>query len=121
VAVALRFGGVGRNPFGYAAQFVMLSLARIGAVVRGGLSVLRAALAADVTVKPALVRVRTRSSDPIARAAFADLMSAAPGMAVVDSDEDGVLVHVINEDAIDEADLGALESRVNAALGVRSA
>jgi hypothetical protein len=33
-------------------------------------------------------------------------------MAVVETDADGLLVHVINEDAIDAADLGRLEDLV---------
>jgi multisubunit Na+/H+ antiporter MnhE subunit len=119
VAAAARFGGVGRNAFSYAPQFLRLVLARSGAVVRGSLSVIRAATAADVTVKPALVRIKARSGDPFSAAAVADLISAVPGMIVVEADADGLLVHVMNEDAVDAADLGALEVSVLASLGVK--
>jgi multisubunit Na+/H+ antiporter MnhE subunit len=83
--------------------------------------VVRAAVAADVTVKPALVRIKTRSAEPFAAAAVADLISAVPGMVVVETDDDGLLVHVINEDKVDAADLGALEAGVLASLQARSA
>lgn len=121
VGAAMRLGGVGRNPFSHAAPFLRLVLARSGAVARGSLTVVRAAVAADVTVKPALVRIKTRSAEPLATAAVADLISAVPGMVVVETDDDGLLVHVINEDAVDAADLGALEASVLASLQARSA
>lgn len=108
VAVALCFGGVSRA-FGRAPRLLMLNVARVGAILRGTLSTLRAAVSADVTMKPALVRVRTRAQDVSERASFANMISATPGMVVVEADADGLLVHVIDEDAIDAADLGRLE------------
>jgi len=105
--LALRLGGVSPT-FWRAPRALFTVLVRAGAVARGALSTLRAALAADITIKPALVRVRTLGRGP-ERAAFADMLGATPGMAVVESDADGLLVHVMNEDAIDAADLGRLE------------
>lgn len=111
VAVSLRFGGAS-SAFARAPRLLALSVARAGAVVRGSLATLRAALSADVTMKPALVRVRSRAQRASDRASFANMISATPGMAVVETDADGLLVHVIDEDAIDAADLGRLEGRV---------
>lgn len=111
VAVALCFGGASRA-YARAPRLFTLNIARIGAIVRGTLSTLRAAVSADVTMKPTLVRVRSRAQDVAERASFANMISATPGMAVVDTDADGMLVHVINEDAIDAADLGRLEDLV---------
>jgi multisubunit Na+/H+ antiporter MnhE subunit len=108
VIVALRFGGASRA-FSLAPRLLALNVARAGAVVRGTVSTLRAAISADVTMKPALVRVRWRAHGVAERASFANMISATPGMAVVETDADGLLVHVINEDAIDAADLGRLE------------
>jgi multisubunit Na+/H+ antiporter MnhE subunit len=114
VALAVRLGGVSRT-YWRAPRALFTVLARAGAVVRGALATLRAALAADVTIKPALVRVRTRGQG-IERAAFADMLGATPGMAVVETDPEGLLVHVMNEDGIDAADLGRLE-RITGAHG----
>jgi len=111
VLVALRFGGSSRA-FARAPRLFALNIARAGAVVRGTLSTLRAAVSADVTMKPTLVRVRSRARGVAERASFANMISATPGMAVVETDADGLLVHVINEDAIDAADLGRLEDMV---------
>lgn len=111
VAVAMRFGGVSRA-YARAPRLLALNAARAGAVIRGTLSTLRAAVSADVTMKPTLVRVRSRTQDVAERASFANMISATPGMAVVETDADGLLVHVIDEDAIDAADLGRLEDMV---------
>ena len=111
VLVAARFGGAS-SAFARAPRLLAVSVARAGAVARGSLATLRAAISADVTMKPALVRVRSRANRSAERASFANMISATPGMAVVETDADGLLVHVINEDAIDAADLGRLEEHV---------
>lgn len=116
VVFAARFGGLGRTAFS-APQLLVLSMGRAGAVLRGAVTTIRAALAADVTLKPALVRVKTRPTGAFAQAAFADLMSAAPGVVVVEADSDSALVHVTDEDAVDAVEIGAIEARVIGALG----
>lgn len=111
VLAAARFGGAS-SAFARAPRLLAVSVARAGAVARGSLATLRAAISADVTMKPALVRVRARANRSSERASFANMISATPGMAVVEADADGLLVHVINEDAIDAADLGRLEEQI---------
>lgn len=108
VVVAARFGGVG-DGFWRAPRSMIVTLWRAGAVMRGAVATIRKALSADVTLNPALVRVRTRMTRSADRAAFAGLLTATPGMAVVETDADGFLMHVIDEDSIDADDLGRLE------------
>lgn len=115
VVVALRFRALSPDYAGAPAS-AWLSLSAIGAVVGGLAAVARAALSADVTLRPALVRIRTRAATPQARVAFANLLSAAPGVAVVETDEDGFLVHVAFEDGVDAAELGRVEEAVRGAL-----
>lgn len=115
VLFAARFGGVGATLWS-APQVLVLGLARTGAVFSGAVRTIRSAIAADVTLKPALVRVRARAERGLARAVIADVVSAAPGAIVVETEADGDLVHVTDEDAIDADDLGALEARVLGAL-----
>jgi multisubunit Na+/H+ antiporter MnhE subunit len=117
VAVAMRLGGVRKNPFSSAPQLLMLIGARAQAVMRGALSTIRAALAADVTLKPALVRARTGAADGFAQAAAADIISAAPGSVVVETDREGMLVHVINEDTVDSDTLANTHQRAARLLG----
>ena len=90
------------------------TLSRLGIVFRGALATIRAAVSADVRLKPALVRIKTRLADPSQLAAMAGTVTAAPGSAAVEVDSDGMLVHVINEDAVDADDLGRIEARVGA-------
>ncbi len=119
VGAALCLGGVRKTPFS-TPQFVALIAANAGAVMRGALSTIRAALAADVMLKPALVSVHAETTGPFAKAAAADLISAASGSVVVETDSDGMLVHVMDEDARETAAFTALHRRASALLGTRS-
>lgn len=115
VVVAWRFGGVGRA-FARSPLLLWLRLSRAGAVLAGAVATVRAAIAADVTLKPALVRVRSRVTGQGARAALAEMISATPGQVVVEADADGLLLHVNDEDGVDPAELGAVEARVLSAI-----
>lgn len=111
--LAGRLGGFeGQSPFANAPNFMRFAFRRAPTVLSGALATIRAAIAADVTLKPALVRIRTRPSNDIAQATLAILISAAPGAVVVQADSDGLLVHVLDEDSIDATAIGALETRV---------
>jgi multisubunit Na+/H+ antiporter MnhE subunit len=65
--------------------------------VADALQIVRAAIAADVRLRPALVRVRTRTSETLGLATLANLIGASPGAVVIASDEEGLLVHVNQE------------------------
>lgn len=113
---AFRFGGGGAG-YAQAPALVFASVARAGAVARGVARTLRAALAADITLKPGLVRIRTRAQTAEARAALANMLSAEPGVTAVETDGEGLLAHVIDEDSVDAADMGEIEARLLAATG----
>jgi multisubunit Na+/H+ antiporter MnhE subunit len=117
---AIWLGGIRKNAFSTAPQFVVLIASRAGDVARGALSTIRAALAADVTLKPALVSVHAETTGSFSNAAATDLISAVPGSVVVETDTDGMLVHVMNEDAMDSAAFTALQRRTAGMLGARS-
>jgi multisubunit Na+/H+ antiporter MnhE subunit len=69
-------------------------LSRAWRKARGTWRVIRAALQADVTLHPALVRVRA----PDASAGrLAAAIGGTPGATIVAEDADGVLIHVIDE------------------------
>jgi multisubunit Na+/H+ antiporter MnhE subunit len=98
-------------------QFAALAASRTPARLRGALATVRAAIAADVALRPALVRVKVGARSDAARSAFAALLSSAPGSTVVTADEGGLLIHVLDEDAVDARELGDLEARASEALG----
>lgn len=108
VLVAARLGGVS-DRFWRAPRSAFVALSRIGAVMRGAVATIRRAVSADVSINPALVRIRTRMTRSSERAALVSLLTATPGMAVVETDADGFLMHVIDEDSIDADELGRLE------------
>jgi len=109
---AARAGGLSAS-FARAPRAIMVTLTRLPAVFGGALMTLRAAISADVTLRPALVRIKSRGAGP-ARGAFANVLSSAPGMVVVETDHDGFLVHVLDEDDVDANELGELERNVGA-------
>ncbi|MGQ0533144.1 MAG: Na+/H+ antiporter subunit E [Caulobacteraceae bacterium] len=111
VVVALRFGSVS-GAFLRAPRLLLASVARSGAIMRGAITTIGRAVSADVTLNPALVRVKTRAARGSERASFAHMLTATPGIAVVETDADGLLVHVMDEDRIDAAELGRLEQSV---------
>jgi multisubunit Na+/H+ antiporter MnhE subunit len=76
----------------------------------GALRTLRAALAADITLSPALLRLRSRADDDSAAANLAAMISATPGSVVVGADSGSLLVHVINEGSGELADFARLET-----------
>ena len=114
-AIASRLFGAG-HAYARAPQYAVLVIGRARSVVANAWATIRAAIAADVSLKPALVRVRTRAHSDISKAAFADMISATSGAVVVDADSDGLLVHVLDEDHVDAERLGRLEARVLGAL-----
>jgi multisubunit Na+/H+ antiporter MnhE subunit len=111
-----RFGGVARGAVASTPSLALLALARAPAMLRGSVATVRAAIAADVSLKPALVLIKPRPASEEARAALATMMSLAPGAVVVEADDEGLLAHVLDEDAVDAVRVGALEAGVLAAM-----
>ena len=85
---------------------------RIGEAAR----ILRAAVAADVTLEPALVRVRAPAD--ASRLPLGAAINATPGAVVVAEDDDGFLVHVLDEA---RAEPDAIARLASTGMGKRSA
>ncbi len=88
---------LGRELFTRMPRFVAVQTLRLGAAFADALATVRAALAGDVKLRPALVRVRTRAADAFSIAMLAHWISGTPGAVVIAADEEGLLVHVNNE------------------------
>jgi multisubunit Na+/H+ antiporter MnhE subunit len=95
--IAAQLARPGRGTFTRMPQLLLVQTTRAGAAFADTFAIVRAAIAADVRLKPALVRVRTRSSEPLGLATLANLIGASPGAVVIASDEEGLLVHVNQE------------------------
>lgn len=116
-----RFGGVDREsaPLWRWLRLAPMTARRVLSSARGAAATSRMAIAADVPLRPALVRVRLRPQSDAARGALAHFISAEPGGVVVDVDGDGLLVHVLQEHAIDAPQLAGVESAVMQAVDGR--
>ena len=95
--VAARVARLGRGTFTRMPRLAAEQAMRTGAAFADALAIVRAAIAADIRLKPALVRVRTRTSEALGLATLANLIGASPGAVVIASDEEGLLVHVNQE------------------------
>lgn len=107
--IALRLGWLGRDAAILPRALTALARtpARIRAKTAGAWQVAQAAVSADVTIKPALVKLPLTDPEAASRATAAGALSEAPGAFVVALAPDAVLVHVLNEDAQKEDRLAA--------------
>lgn len=97
VAVTARLPRLGRRTFTLMPKLAAVQLMRTGSAFSDAMRTVRAALAADVKLRPALVRVRTRGGDALSTATLANWIGATPGAVVISSDGEGLLVHVNDE------------------------
>jgi multisubunit Na+/H+ antiporter MnhE subunit len=117
VAVGVRFGGL--RGLGFPPGVALQRLRRAPETFRAALGAARAAIAADISLRPALIRIKPRQLSASAKAAFADAISANPGWIAVESDAEGLLAHVLDEEAVEPHQISALEDGVRAAYGLR--
>jgi multisubunit Na+/H+ antiporter MnhE subunit len=98
--VAWRLGWLGREAavLPRFIKHIALTPARMRAKTAGALSVARAAISADVTMRPGLIKVAIPSADPVARAQAASAIGQGPGALCVALVPDAVLAHVIDEE-----------------------
>lgn len=108
VAWAARFGGVGRA-FAHAPAMLMQAPRAMAAALASALTVTRAALGAGA-IKPGLYRIRAARGAQ-EQALLAEAVGAAPGRLVVETDDSGMLVHVLDERRVDDAALDALVAK----------
>jgi multisubunit Na+/H+ antiporter MnhE subunit len=97
VVMTARLPRLGRGTFTQMPRLAAVQAMRAGAALGDAIVTVRAAIAADVKLRPALVRVRTRGSDVLGVATLANWIGATPGAVVISSDDEGLLVHVNQE------------------------
>ena len=107
---ALRFGGSPRT-FTRSIMNVQALARGAGRVARGAAGAVRNAVAADVALRPALIRIRAPAPDAAWREGLALAVGSAPGAVVVETDADGALVHVNDEEGADVAAIERMELR----------
>jgi multisubunit Na+/H+ antiporter MnhE subunit len=115
--VRVRFGGW--RDLAAPPGIVLQRLRRAPETFRAALNTTRAAIAADISLRPGLIRIKPRPGRAAARAALANAISDSPGWMTVESDADGLLAHVLDEEAVEPHQISALEDGVRAAYGLR--
>ena len=104
-------------------RFVQISLYLpwlMGEIFKANIRVLRACLASEVNINPALVKIRTRCQSDLARTIFANSITLTPGTVTVDIDGDMLLVHALFEDEAQPEDFEEMDRRVARAVdGIR--
>jgi len=98
---AARAGGAS-GAFTRAPQAMAMWVMRTPAMMAEALATVRAAVAADVSLKPALVRVRGSGA-----------IGASPGPVVINTDGESTLLHVLDEDRMDASARSASQARVS--------
>ena len=97
VLLTARLPRLGRRTFTLMPRLAAVQIMRAGGALADAISTVRAAIAADVKLRPALVRVRVRAGDVLSLATLATWIGATPGAVVISSDSEGLLVHVNDE------------------------
>jgi multisubunit Na+/H+ antiporter MnhE subunit len=108
-----RLGALGAS---FALAPPALWVERVARTLRGAMSTAGAALSSRADLRPGLARIRTSDASDETRALFADFVGAAPGVVVIEAQADGLLVHALDEDALDAAQLVRVEARLVSAL-----
>lgn len=110
-AFGLRFGGVSRAYSGVltSAGFAPDAARR---VLRGALRTVRLAAAADISLRPALIRIRAVRAGPFEHVRIAAAAGGAPGIIVVECDSEGLLVHANDEEGAEVKEIERIEARI---------
>jgi multisubunit Na+/H+ antiporter MnhE subunit len=108
------FSGLASGVFTRAPAFALRQARRAGVAFADAIAIVRAALAGDVELNPALVRLRAAEADAPDAAMLANLVGAAPGAVVIAVDDEGLLVHVNREEDERDADIGTASIRKKA-------
>lgn len=70
----------------------------VGEILKANAKVLRACLAANLDIRPTLVKVKTGCRSDLAKTIFANSITLTPGTVTVDVDGDMLLVHGLYEE-----------------------
>ncbi len=87
------------SPYLRVFSFIPFFFWLMGEIVKSNWTVVRACLAADLDISPALVKVRTTSKSDLARVTFANAITLTPGTATIDIDGDKLLIHALYEES----------------------
>lgn len=116
---AWRAGALDREgaPYARLPHHAALAIAGAPRALREALRIGRCALAGWRALKPGLVRVRTQADAIVARTSFAHAIGASGAAIVVETNAEALLLHALDEERMEAAELAALERGAIAAAG----
>ena len=84
-------------------------------IVKANISVIRACVKADLDIAPALVKVKTVCKSDLAKVTFANSITLTPGTVTVDIEDDGFLVHALDNSFTAPEGFAEMAARTDAA------
>lgn len=119
-AFGLRFGGASRAFSGVLAS-IGFAPAAARRALGGALKTVRLAAAADISLHPALIRIRAARAGPFEQVRIAAAAGGAAGAIVVECDSEGLLVHANDEEGVEVKEFERIEARIGRAQNAREA
>ncbi|OLF72325.1 cation:proton antiporter [Maricaulis sp. W15] len=86
-----------------------------GEIVKANLAVLRLVMKPEVEVEPRLIRVSAEQRSDLGRSVFANSITLTPGTVTVDVEDDGFLVHALDNSFTDPAGFAEMGARSDVA------
>jgi multicomponent Na+:H+ antiporter subunit E len=99
VYMTVRFGVLDGEavPFSNMGRFGRYWIWLGGEIFKANIAVVKLSLAPDLNIKPVLTRVAVEEGSDLARATFANSITLTPGTVTVEVEENGFLVHALDE------------------------
>ncbi|MEL7232473.1 MAG: Na+/H+ antiporter subunit E [Pseudomonadota bacterium] len=86
-------------PYGRLPQLLVYWVWLVVEIFKSNWKVIKAILSADVTINPALVKVKTQCESDLAKTVFANSITLTPGTVTVAVESGSMLVHALQEEA----------------------
>lgn len=117
MVLAVRLKVIDREgvPYGRLPQLMWYWVWLVIEIFKANWQVIKAVLSADLTINPALVKVKTQCESDLAKTVFANSITLTPGTVTVAVEGKSMLVHALNEEdagpgAFDEMDRRSKEA-----------
>lgn len=91
-----------------------------GEIVKSNIAVLRIVLSPVIDIKPSVTRTPVSLRDDVARATLANSYTLTPGTVTMEIEENGFILHALDESFCSQEGFRAFERRVKAATGETS-
>ena len=100
------------GPFTLSGDYpIVMGLGVLSIIVKANLAVLRLVMKPEIEVEPRLIRVPAEQRTDLGRSVFANSITLTPGTVTVDVEDDGFLVHALDNSFTDPAGFAEMGAR----------